>query len=423
MKRLKLSTQIVLIIMISLILIPFILVFFAYPEYQKGISESIYESLNYQLELTYADEAQFLDTLYILDPKGKVVVERVQSSDAIAEVALPTIIKQVLSSKEQYGSGYVTLYDRTQVYFSYKKYQDESSRLMLSCHFLKDSILGNEKSLRFMFTLFLCILIPIIIILLWFSYISQSIKSIENCVNNDNKKPLIASKELLALQDSIEVFKTEIKEDTEQKQRLFQNISHELKTPITTIRMYAEGIEDGIFKEGDIKKSTEVIKTETEELLSKVNKIMDINKLYHVETSAVNMRKERIFISEIIFDLLSLYERRAPQVTFHAELEKCEWSGNEDIWNNIFQNIFDNNVKHGAKNIKIKLTSKEILIENDSVHIEDEILHTIFAPFVKGQNGNFGLGLNIVQRSLKLLGYSIDVSNTDFGVLYRITNK
>ncbi|MEG2001976.1 MAG: HAMP domain-containing sensor histidine kinase [Clostridia bacterium] len=421
MKRLKLSTQIIIIILISLIVIPLLLMGFAYPEYQKNLSESIYESLDYQLTLTNKDEQGFLNSVFILNPLGQIELYKVQEDDVgLTKEILEDISTEVFLSPHKTARGSRTLEDRTKVYYSYIKYPDNSARLVLTCYFVKNTIFGNEQSLRFMSTIFLFMSIPIILILLWFTYVSQSIKSIERFVSNDEKKPLSASKELRSLQDSIEVFKTEIKEDTEQKQRLFQNISHELKTPITTIRMYAEGIEDGIYKDGDIKKSTQIIKDETEQLLQRVNKIMDINKIYHAETAAINIRTEKLILSETIFELLQLYDKRAPQVKFECELGRYEWLGNKEIWNTIIQNILDNNIKHGAKNISIKLLKDELIIENDGDKIEEEIMSKLFEPFIKGENGNYGLGLNIIQRALKLLGYSIDVKNSNIGVIYRI---
>lgn len=421
MRRLKLSTQIIIIILFSLIIIPILLVSFAYPEYQKNFSESIYESLDYQLTLTIKDEQGFLNSVFIIDPSGKVELYELKEDDvALTDDVFQDILTEVHLSQLETARGSRTLLDKTKVYYAYKKYSDNSARLVLTCHFVKNTIFGNEQSLKFMSTIFLFMAIPIILILMWFTYISQSIKAIERFVSDDSKKPLTASKELNSLQESIEIFKTEIKEDTEQKQRLFQNISHELKTPITTIRMYAEGIEDGIFKDGDLKKSTQIIKDETEELLQRVNKIMDINKLYHAETSAINIRKEKLILSEAIFELLQLYDKRAPDVKFDCSLNRSEWFGNKEIWYNILQNILDNNIKHGAKNIKIELSKDELIIENDGDKIEDAIMSKLFEPFIKGENGNFGLGLNIIQRSLKLLGYSIDVKNTSVGVMYRI---
>ena len=394
---------------------------FAYPEYQKGVANTVYSRLEDQLDLKTQVSQEFIDSVIILSPTGIIDVAKIKTEDQnIPNEIMLKVFDVIKKSPEGEFRGYEKLYDYSVMYYAFKKYPDNSSMLVMTTSYEKDSILGNEQSLQFITLIFFCISIPVILILLWFAYISKSILSIQKSVNANTARPIMASKELSTLQDSIEIFKAEIREDTEQKQRLFQNISHELKTPITTIKMYAEGIEDGIYKDGDIKNSTQIIKDETDELLARVTKIMDINKLYHVETQAVTMRMEKVILSEVIFENLELYNKRAPNVKFHAQLERFEWTGSKEIWTNILQNVFDNNIKHGAKNIYITLKKNELIIENDGDKIEEHLLQTLFAAFTKGENGNFGLGLNIVQRSLILLGYAIDVKNTEKGVAYRI---
>ena len=421
MKTLRLSTQLLIILLISLVLIPIMVIGFAYPEYQKGVANTIFARLEDQLDLKNQTTQEFIDSVLIISPTGAVDVAKIKTEDQyIPNEALSNIMAVVVSAEPGEHRGSEVLSDYSVVYFSFKKYIDDSSMLVFTTSYEKDTFFGNEESLQFISLIFACIAIPIVLILMWFAYVSKSIQSIQRSVNETSVRPVMASKELSNLQESIEIFKAEIREDTEQKQRLFQNISHELKTPITTIKMYAEGIEDGIFKDGDIKNSTQIIKSETDELLARVTKIMDINKLYHVETKAISLRMEKIILSETIFENLGLYEKRAPQVKFHAQLERFEWVGNKELWTNILQNIFDNNIKHGAKNIFITLKKNELVIENDGEKIEDHLLQTLFAAFTKGENGNFGLGLNIVQRSLILLGYAIEVKNTEKGVVYRI---
>ena len=52
--------------------------------------------------------------------------------------------------------------------------------------------------------------------------------------------------------------------------------------------------------------------------------------------------------------------------------------------------------------------------------IEEKILPRIFESFMKGEHGNFGLGLNIIQRSLGMLDYTVQLQNTEKGVMYKV---
>lgn len=420
MKKLSLQTQIMLILLLSILVMMLMLYTVIFPQYERNIAQNTFRNLEYQLTLTQYDE--FLNSVVLLDQEGNVVFGEVKKEDeSIFNNYMLYISNEIVHAAPNTKDNQTIIIDSyVKIFYSFEKYDDSSSRVVFAMVDLQSDLFGDEQTLRLLGVVIFSMVLPVFLIILWFAKVSNSIITIKNAVANDEVAPKIASKELASLEDSIAVFKTEIKEDTEQKQKLFQNISHELKTPITTIRMYAEGIEDGIYRDGDINNNVKIIKDETDVLLDRVNKIMDINKLYHVETDAIELRKEKLILSETVFEILSLYAKRAPDVHFDADLNRAEWVGNHEIWERIIVNIFDNNIKHNAKNISIKLKKNELLIQNDGDTIEEDILEKLFVPFIKGQNGNYGLGLNIIQRSLKILGYSIEVKNTSTGVLYRI---
>ncbi len=425
MRRLKLSTQIIVIALVCSILVPIFGVVFGAPLYKRTMSKDIFESLNYQLDLNFTDASGYMDSIFYISEDGKLLsyVLRPEDDNIMAE-ELSKIFHKILSDKSHSGQDFIDLADSSQAYYVFQKADNGNIKIVLKTFLVRDTWFGNENIASFLLMIILFSMLPIMIILIWFAYIGKSIKSIDKSVSEDNlSKPILASKELMHLNDSIEIFKREIHKGMEEKQRLFQNISHELKTPITTIRMYAEGIEDGIYQDGDIKKSTAIIKEETENLLKRVNKIMDINKLYHVETSAINFNNEVVNLSEVIFETLDLYGKRAPHIKFTTTLERYRWNGTKEIWSTILQNIFDNNIKHGATHINIILSATELIVENDGDKIEEEVLEKIFNPFIKGEKGNFGLGLNIIQRALKILGCKIEVANTEIGVKYHIRKR
>lgn len=423
MNRLKLSTQILVIVMCCVVAIPVIVFAFITPIMRLAVSNNIYSTLDYQLDLTFSDSNKLLNSLMIITPGGEIShINLKESENVITLDDVDSLIGAVQKKPAGDSRGNIRMRTGGFIYYVCRVYEDKSAKIAFTA---SGNISTSETLMKYVALSMLFMLLPVIFLLVWFSYFSRSIHSIERAVTDDTVKKKCMSKELQSLSDTIDVYKEEIKEATEQKQRLLQNISHELKTPITTIKMYAEGIEDGIYKDGDIKKSTSIIKEETDVLLDRVTKIMNINKLYHIETSEVPQRYEKIVLAEVMFEMLEKYEKRAPDVHFEAELERSEWRGSNDIWRTIIENVFDNNIKHGAKNIKITMNKGVLIIENDGDKIEEEIFDRIFEPFMKGQNGNFGLGLNIIQRALKLLNYKVEIKNADgdHGVIYKISEK
>lgn len=423
MNRLKLSTQILIIIVCCVVAIPVIVFSFITPILRLAVSKNIYSTLDYQLDLTFSDSNKLLNSLMIITANGSIEHINLKETENILTIdEISDLIESVQAKSVGDSKGNIRLRSGGYIYYVCRVYEDRSAKISFA---VSGGVFSSESLMKYVALSMLFMILPVIFLLVWFSYFSRSIHSIERAVTDDSVKKKCLSKELQSLSDTIDVYKEEIKEATEQKQRLLQNISHELKTPITTIKMYAEGIEDGIYKDGDIKKSTSIIKEETDVLLDRVTKIMNINKLYHIETSEVPQKYEKIVLAEVMFEMLEKYDKRAPDVHFTAELERSEWRGSSEIWKNIIENIFDNNIKHGAKNINITMKKGLLVIENDGDKIEDEIFARIFEPFMKGQNGNFGLGLNIIQRALKLLDYKVEIKNADGekGVIYKISEK
>jgi len=417
MKNLRLSTQILIIVLICLVFVPLTTVTVIVPVYTNATLNDTYEALEYQLSV---GGDHMLNSFIITNSYGGIVAYRIMEDEAsIPFETLNNIIIEVIDGEDT-GKGRIKIPGGGEVYYAYKT-QAGNKRIVFSKGMsLVETFLGGGQNIRPIIVTSLFMLLPVVIIMFWFTYVSRSVKSIELSLSQGKGKKFIASKELQSLSDSIEVYKNELEQATEQKRRLMQNISHELKTPITTIKMYAEGIEDGIYRDNDIKKSTQVIKEESDVLLDRVNKIMDINKLYEVESEDLIQKSSTVILSEVVFECLEKYSKRAPNVKFDAKLERAEWRGTKEIWSTIIENIFDNNIRHGAKNIEITVKKNLLVIENDGEKIEEKILPRIFEPFMKGEHGNFGLGLNIIQRSLGMLDYTVQLQNTEKGVMYKV---
>ena len=139
---------------------------------------------------------------------------------------------------------------------------------------------------------------------------------------------------------------------------------------------------------------------------------MILNKLSYRDSNKQQQRtNEKVNIADVLFDMLNVYHQRAPEVNFVCSLESHEYRGTSENWRTVFENVFDNNIRHGAKNIYINVSDKYLTIENDGDLIEAKILDKIFEPFNRGQKGNFGLGMGIIKQSIELYDYSIKVYN------------
>ena len=99
---------------------------------------------------------------------------------------------------------------------------------------------------------------------------------------------------------------------------------------------------------------------------------------------------------------------------------KCYFRGTFDMWEAIIDNLLGNFIRYAKDEIKITIKNNKIYFSNDGPNIDMDILNDIFTPYKKGTKGQFGLGLSIVKKTVKLMGYEINVSNEKNGVTFII---
>ena len=221
--------------------------------------------------------------------------------------------------------------------------------------------------------------------------------------------------ELVSLRD-------ELKHQEETKEEMIHNISHDLKTPIATIKSYAESIKDGIYPYDTLEKSVDVIIDNANRLEQKVYSLLFLNRLDYMMDQEINTDKTTEMKKTVETVLLSLKLIR-PEVIIDCDMEEAVFRGDEESWRVVVENLLDNSLRYADKNIKIFVRDGLFTITNDGPPISEERMQRLFKPFEKGTNGKFGLGLSICLKVCKTYGYDLDAENLDKGVVFRIEDK
>lgn len=268
------------------------------------------------------------------------------------------------------------------------------------------------------------LLIIIGLVLLWSQLLIKRVEHLKEKVDNldndnyKNKFNYCFNDELYSLSNSIDSMKETLKRQEEYKNQMYQNISHDFKTPITVIKSYIEGIEDGIeTKEEGLK----VIKEQINKLELKVHSLLYLNKLNYIK-DLDNIKKETTDVSRVIIESVEKFKLQTPNVKWDVNLQdkKCIYRGTFDMWEAIIDNLLNNFVRYADKTIKITIKNNKIILYNDGPNIDPNILNDIFTPYKKGVKGQFGLGLSIVKKTIMLLGYEISVHNEKKGISFII---
>lgn len=249
--------------------------------------------------------------------------------------------------------------------------------------------------------------------------ISKVKEKVDNLDNNEYDHTYIfnLNDEVNSLNNSVEYMRNEINSKEQYKNNMFQNISHELKTPISVISSYVEAANDEVISE---KEALETIDKEIKILSNDVNMILELNKLNYLKEQK-EYKNEVIDITNLLKDLTKKYKMQRRDVDWILDIEdKNVFKGTYDIWKVIIDNIYGNFVVYADKEVKVTVKNNKITFYNDGDNIDDKLLIDIFKQYKKGMKGKFGLGLSIVKESVELYGYKIKVNNLKKGVLFEI---
>lgn len=210
------------------------------------------------------------------------------------------------------------------------------------------------------------------------------------------------------------------------------NVSHELKSPLTSIMGFAEMIKSGmVTDEKDIKEFSGMIYKESSRLLQMIEELLSLSKLNEeniVLKENVNVRK----VAEDVADSLS-FEAKKKNIDIEIEGEGEIISANTLIYEMLF-NLVSNSIKYSNddKVVRIKIEDEKdkmsIAVEDQGIGIKREEIPRIFERFYtvdksrSKQNGGTGLGLSIVKHIINVLKGDIKVeSDPGKGTKFTIT--
>lgn len=200
------------------------------------------------------------------------------------------------------------------------------------------------------------------------------------------------------------------KEDDIMRDHFFHNITHELKTPVTTIAIANERLKKIAEKE-DLKaiKMTQIIEDEN----SKIRVLVDhILRFASLERDIIDISKEEVHIhqalKEVLNDFKLIFETKGVCVETKIEAKNDLIEGNLTFIKILFSNLIDNAVKYsqGTPDISIKTSSTDnqivVLIADQGIGIAKKNLKKVFKKMYRVKNQNsikgFGLGLFFVKQ-------------------------
>lgn len=247
----------------------------------------------------------------------------------------------------------------------------------------------------------------------------------------DTIRENIPYKELQPFADAVAQQRDKERENQRVRQEFTANVSHELKTPLTSISGYAEMIEMGMAKDDDVKEFGARIRKESGRLL---HLIADILRLGELDSPAIETNCEAIALNQMAqfaAERLQLQAQKA-YVMVKTQLDPVTVWGDETMISEVCYNLLDNAIRYnrpgGTVWIQVGREGKfaKLTVKDTGIGIPKEAQDRIFERFYRvdksrsKETGGTGLGLAIVKHAVAQNGGRIQLSS-ELGVGTEIT--
>ena len=208
------------------------------------------------------------------------------------------------------------------------------------------------------------------------------------------------------------------------KSQMIQNISHNLKTPLSVIMLSCEMLLDGDVEAAQVQPYYRQIYQVSEKMLKEIERLLELNRINHLITLNEPCTQETA-MKELIENRIEVFapliEKRGLQI--EPALYPVKFKGKPEHWETVVDNLLENAVRYAETTIKIRCYPQSLAIYNDGIRLPSAMLRKIFDPYVKGEQGKSGLGLAMVQSIANLYDYQVFAENKTQGMEFKILAK
>lgn len=209
------------------------------------------------------------------------------------------------------------------------------------------------------------------------------------------------------------------------KINFFTNVAHEIRTPLTLIKMPLDKLLNSNIADKNVNESLQTMKKNTNRLIDLTNQLLDFRK---AEANKFSLSFSKTDINELVAEVFSTfrpvaeqknisYKLDLPRITLHAYVDS-------EAVKKILSNLFNNAIKYANKIIKVKLLpfssedmSFHIEVRNDGYIIPDQHKEKIFEPFYRiketEKEAGTGIGLPLARSLAQLHNGNILVKTSD----------
>jgi signal transduction histidine kinase len=230
--------------------------------------------------------------------------------------------------------------------------------------------------------------------------------------------PVRGGDELAALATDVEAMVAKVAAEEKARRELVASVSHDLRTPITTLRLVSEGLEDGIFEPERIREQLLLISTHVRALGSLIDDLFELSRL---EAGEVHWSMQQVQLDQLVMQTVEAMRPHAEagHIVMRAELDDhlSPALGNPEQLQRVLFNLIQNAIRHTPADGSVVVRAHrapgptvEIEVADSGTGIDPALRERIFEPFtqgpsrVGGTNGSAGLGLAIARAIVNAHG-------------------
>ena len=249
-------------------------------------------------------------------------------------------------------------------------------------------------------------------------------------VQVDEKK---GDRELRELSGAFNTMTRKLRGVEENRREFVANVSHELRSPITSIRGFAEGMADGVIPAEEQPKYLRLVANESKRLSGLIDDLLALSRLERDDAKPeMTVFDVNEMLRRAVIRRMNDLEAKRIDVSCEFEEDRCAVRADSDRIEQVVINLLDNAIKFTPEGGKITLESAakdgiaEITVRDSGCGVPEEDREKIFDRFFTADRAHTagkgtGLGLSICKRIMEMHGQSIRLLDTDEGAAFRFT--
>jgi signal transduction histidine kinase len=237
--------------------------------------------------------------------------------------------------------------------------------------------------------------------------------------NYTQRVPITGPREVREVASNFNRMTEEVQRSQQTLRDFLMNISHEIKTPLTSIRGFSQAVLDGTIEDAEgVGRSARIINDESTRVLRLVEELMDLSRL---ESGQISMRQEDVDVAELFGHIEEVFALRSEDSGVKLAIEqpfalriRGDFDRLEQVLNNLLDNAFRHTPAGGAVDVRARTVQQgfvQVSVSDTGKGIPPEDVPHLFERFYRAANGRntkgYGLGLAITREIVRAHGGDI----------------